>query len=190
MYLFEMSDIKERILYLTSKDEYSLEEMKGVLSDFCDKIGNDMKKKVGDMMSEQTGLGDNGDEFWNYLNEMFESELPDELKRETVSPIVYEIAECSDMEDFCDGKIYIVIHGMDITKEYDSWEDAIKDIDEWYIGCCDDAYIAENVLFQILCYAQEHECDRCINYCSVLEFDATDIEDGREDWENENCEFD
>ena len=188
MYLFEIPDIKERILYLTSKGEYSLKEMKGVLSDFCDKIGNDMKKKVGDMMSEQTELGDNGDEFWSYLNEMFESELPDKLKRETISSIVNEIAECSDMEDFCDGKVYVIIQGMDITKEYDSWEDTIKDIDEWYIGCCDDAYIAENVLFQILCYAQEHECDRCINYCSILEFDATDIEDGREYWENENCD--
>ena len=98
------------------------------------------------------------------------------------------LAESSDDEDLCEGKIYVVIDGMNIVKEYPSWDEAEKDVDEWYTGCCDDLYIAENVLFPILCAVQAREWDECLNFCIVMKFDATDIEDGRAYWEEANCE--
>jgi hypothetical protein len=98
-----------------------------------------------------------------------------------------ELADCSDDEEFCNDKIYVVIKGLseeaDDVYEFNSWEEAENDFDERYTSCCDDTFIAENVLFPILSYLREKEADKLMNFCSVIEFDATGLEENRENWE-------
>lgn len=122
-------------------------------------------------------------------------QLSEDKRKDFVFTFARLFAECSDDPYYCDNKIYILIKnlsensGIDIVKEYDSWEDAEKDIDDIYVGCCDDAYMAENMWFTILCWCQEHQWDIAKNFCTIVEFDATGLEKGRQYWE-ENCEND
>lgn len=183
MHLYEMADVKENILEAIADDEYSIDNLRDTLSAFLDYTG-DYKNVIAGMIASEVEYAGNGEEFLKYLYEIFAStEMTDAEKRDILTPVMIAFAECSDEEDFSGGKIYVVIKGMDIVKEYDSWENAEKDVDDWYTGCCDDIYFAETALFPILCGIQNREWDECLNYCIVFEFDATDIEDGRESWE-------
>ena len=109
-------------------------------------------------------------------------------KEQLVYDFVENFCECSDNEDTCDGKIYIVIKNLndedfDLVKEYDSWEDADADIDDIYVGCCDDAFLVEELWYHLLCSIRAREFDYTKNFCTVIEFNATGLEDAREAWE-------
>ena len=188
MYLYDMADIKEGILEIIADEKYSLDDLRDNLTAFLDYTG-DYKDVIGDILASEVDYSGTGKQLLEYLYEVFAStELTDDEKRCILTPVMTAFAESSDEEDLCDGKIYVVIDGMDIVKEYHSWDEAERDIDDWYTGCCDDIFIAENVLFPILCAVQAREWDECLNYCIVMKFDATDIEDAREAWEEANCE--
>ncbi len=124
------------------------------------------------------------------------NKLSDEEKRNFIVGFADYFGECSEDEDFCDKKIYVIIKKnksdgeIDIVNEYNNWDEASSDIDNTYIGCCDDAYLAEVMWFNILCWVRDQQADEYKNFCSIIEFDAEDIEDGRESWEAENCEQD
>ncbi len=118
-------------------------------------------------------------------------QLKENDRRRFILTFAKVFAECSDNPEYCENKIYILIKnmtensGVNIVKEYDSWEDAEKDIDDIYIGCCDDAYMAESMWFPILQCCQERQWDITKNFCTIIEFDAVGLEGARKYWEQE-----
>lgn len=195
MYLYEVPDLKDEIARIVENNHSSLAELKNVLLDFFSRLDNDFKEKIVDLISEECcDIIPNSNitphNFIDVISEIFD----DTRQKEVAIDIAKTIAECSDYEDFCEHKIYIVIRNFcgnsdDMVKEYDSWDDAEKDIDEWYTSCCDDLFLAENMMFPILCTVQSREYDFTSNFCTVIEFDATGLEENRECWEDENCDF-
>lgn len=125
------------------------------------------------------------------------STLSEDKKEEVIKEFAKYFGECSSDEDFCDEKIYVITKnlssddsGIDLVDEYDSWEQAEHDVDENYTSCCDDIFMAENMLYEILGWIRERTVDECKNFCSIIEFNAAGLEDAREAWEAENCEPD
>ena len=135
-------------------------------------------------------------EMLRLFQQFFDLAIDENKKRNLVCGFAANFAECSADEDYCDGKIYIIVKNLSendeysIVKEFDNWDDAEYDANEWYTSCCDDLYIGENLLFPILCQVQEREWDMIKNFSIILEFNALGIEDGREAWEAANCDFD
>ena len=219
MYLFEQSDIREKIENIISKKDYSINELKDVVFNFLNILDEEHKKLVlsfigmadvvvpkviEDNVLPLISIDDdryiceeNTDKVLQFIQNVFETTaICDDVKREFLNELIGEFARMSDSENCCDNKVFVVIknfadeEGIFLVKEYNSWDVAESDIDDTYTGCCDDAYLAENMWFQILCYVQNQEWDTLVNFCSVVEFDASGLEEGREYWEKENCEFD
>lgn len=188
MCIFELPDIKEEISRIIEKDNFSVKELQDLISGFFDKIDDDFKIKIFNKIAKEIGYeGKSGHVLAYFYDVIAETEGQDSKSNYGVRVLAEEFANCSDDEDFCDGKIYIVIKGLDETfddvREYNSWEDAERDIDEQYTSCCDDVFMAENILFPVLNSIRSREADYTVNFCSVIEFDATDLEAGREEWE-------
>ena len=100
--------------------------------------------------------------------------------------------EVAEDEDYCSEKVFVVIRNFggkgddnDLVFEYNSWEEAREDVDDRYIGCCDDVFIAEEMWLPILCQLNNQEFDEFKNFCSIVEFDAQYLEEIREDWEEQ-----
>lgn len=190
MYAYELPDIKEEISQIIEKDDFSVKDLQNLISEFFDKIDDDFKIKIFSKIAKEIGYEGRVDQVLTYFYDVIaETEEQDTENHYGVRVLAEEFANSSDDEDFCDGKIYVVIKGLDETsedvREYNSWEDAERDIDEQYTSCCDDVFMAENILFPILNSIRFHEADYTVNFCSVVEFDATGFEDGREDWEKD-----
>lgn len=197
MYLYELPDLKDEINRIIKDDTFSQHKLKTMLLDFFNRLDNDFRTKIINLISEEcyeiipnSNITPNN--FIDVISEIFD----DASKQNLAISIANTIADCSDSEELCEHKIYIVIKNLyddsdrDMVKEYDSWEEAEKDIDEWYTSCCDDLFIAENMMFPILCSVQSREFDFTSNFCTVIEFDATGLEECRESWEDENCDYD
>ena len=188
MYAYELPDIKEEISQIIEKDDFSVKDLQNLISEFFDKIDDDFKIKIFSKIAKEIGYEGRVDQVLTYFYDVIaETEEQDTENHYGVRVLAEEFANSSDDADFCDGKIYVVIKGIeeasDNVMEYNSWEDAERDIDERYTSCCDDIFMAENMLFPILNSIRIREADYTVNFCSVVEFDATNIEDGREDWE-------
>ena len=188
MYAYELPDIKEEISQIIEKDDFSVKDLQNLISEFFDKIDDDFKIKIFSKIAKEIGYEGRVDQVLTYFYDVIaETEEQDTENHYGVRVLAEEFANSSDDADFCDGKIYVVIKGIeeasDNVMEYNSWEDAERDIDERYTSCCDDIFMAENMLFPILNSVRIREADYTVNFCSVVEFDATNIEDGREDWE-------
>lgn len=217
MYLFEQSDIREKIENVISEKKYSIKELKSIVFDFLNTLDEEhkncvlgfigmadviMPKIIEDNVSPFISIDDDRyiceedtDKVLQFIQNLFDTTaICDDVKREFLTELIGEFARMSDSENCCENKVFVVIknfadeEGIFLVNEYDSWEAAEADIDDTYIGCCDDAYLAENMWFKILCYIQSREWDTLVNFCSVVEFDASGIEDGREYWEEENCD--
>lgn len=194
MDLYKLSDIRDDIEKHTKGDDFSATELNAIMLNFFDGLEDTFKLKVAGLIkneiSECSNMGEA--DCIEFLYKIFRNS---QIETETLAKIAQTIADCSDDEDFCENKIYIVIKNFydeteDYVKEYDSWEEAEKDIDEWYTSCCDDLYLAENLMYPILCAVQGREYDYTMNFCTVIEFNAAGFEEGREPWESENCDFD
>lgn len=188
MYAYELPDVKEEISQIIEKDDFSVKDLQNLISEFFDKIDDDFKIKIFSKIAKEIGYEGRVDQVLTYFYDVIaETEEQDTENHYGVRVLAEEFANSSDDVDFCDGKIYVVIKGIqeasDNVMEYNSWEDAERDIDERYTSCCDDIFMAENMLFPILNSVRIREADYTVNFCSVVEFDATNIEDGREDWE-------
>ena len=170
MYIFEQEDIREKIEAILNKDNFSHSELKNIILEFIQQFED---------------------------KSIFEDILNAINNAEDITEVAAEFAKNSDDEDFCDKKIFVVIKNLDgiegnnLVKEYNSLEDAVRDIDDTYTGCCDDVCFAENVWFPLLCALQSNGWDYLVNYCSVFECDAQYIDEIREgweaDWEAGNC---
>lgn len=190
MYLFDLPDIGDKVRNILEEECFDLQEADTCISEFLAHLDTKMRDKIREDIAIEAECPDKKDILFDYMHSIVISNtMTDEGKRNELRPLLEAFATCSDDEEACGHKIYVVIKGMDLVEEYDSWETAEKEIDDWYVGCCDDAYIAECLLFQLLCYVQSREYDYTKNFCTVIEFNATDIEEGREAWEAENCDF-
>ncbi len=210
--MYNEKDIREVLETLLGEETTPLTAFRDTIVEFYDKFDN---KEVfncvfcSDEFEEICVLSnvedphdypyieENYDEMLKVFKEFFDLSIDENTKKDAVLDFVRNLISCSDDENFCDNKVFVLIKnlysddsGIDIEKEYASLDDAISDIDDTYVGCCDDAYLAERMWFQILCYLQSDEWDTCINFCKVFEFNAAGIEDGRKNWEKENCDFD
>ena len=131
MYLYDMADIKEGILEIIADAEYSLDDLRDNLTAFFDYTGS-YKDVIGDIVASEVDYSGTGKQFLEYLYEIFAStEMTDSEKRNVLTPWMRVLAESSDDEDLCEGKIYVVIDGMNIVKEYHSWDEAEKDVEDW-----------------------------------------------------------
>ena len=194
--MFKDVDIRE-ILEDAMEKEVSIAELKNLIMDFVKKYSAiDNFRCVFDCDEFDTMCTllnvDTSNKSTEELFDVFEQFVSSDInnKEELVYDFVENFCECSDDEDCCENKIYIIVKNISdqdedsIVKEYDSWEDAEHDIDDLYTGCCDDVFFAENVWFSILCSIQNREWDFVKNFCTVIEFNASGLEDSREDWEN------
>lgn len=199
MELYKQNDIKEEINKIIQNDDFDIIELKNVVLNFF----NGLDEKFKEFVIKSLQDADYSDlDFYSGHNvvEMISAVCDSDVisysdKRRILTVLSKTIADCSDDEDYCDGKIYVVTKnlsddGSELVEEYNSWEEAEKDVDERYTSCCDDAYLAETVLFSILCSVKEREWDFTVNFCTVFEFNASGFEDGREPWEAANCEYD
>ena len=209
--MYNQKDIREVLEELLDNENTNLSDFKNAIVDFYNKVEN---KEIfncvfrGDEFEEICVLAsiddahnypyneESYDEMLKVFETFFDLDIDGQVKKKAIFAFVRNFAHCSDDEDFCDNKVYVLIKnlssddsGVDWEKEYDSLDDAITDIDDIYTGCCDDSYLAECMWFQILCYLQSNEWDTCINFCKVFEFNVAGIEEGREYWEAENCDF-
>lgn len=193
--MFKQNDIRE-ILEDAMNKEATVAELKQIIINFVNEYPNPenlrcvFECEFFDEMCGHLGINltnQSVQEMLSIFGQFVNLNIPE--KEQLVHDFVENFYECSDDEDCCDSKIYIVIKNLsdedfDIVKEYDSWEDAEQDIDDLYTGCCDDVFFAENVWFSILCSIQNREWDFVKNFCAVIEFNASGLEDSREDWEN------
>lgn len=215
--MYNQPNIKETINSILQKENFSNKELVDAIINFINTLKNPdiaregFKTEEFDDIGVKLGLWTKDPDYffgsqYNNDNKPVKELIPvlekalktdllnDEEKRNFITEFANFFAECSEDEGFCSNKIYVLIKnisensGVDIEKEYDSWEEAEKDIDDIYTGCCDDAYFAEKVWFTLLCYIQDCECDECKNFCSILEYDCAGLESGRKEWEEENCE--
>lgn len=209
--MYKERDIREVLEKMIEDEDTKLSSFKDIIVKFF----NDYKN-IGalspvfccdafETMCEHLGIEDahdypyaeeNTNEMLKLFQQFFDLDIDEKIKKELVHSFAKNFAECSDDADYCEGKIYIIVKNLSenneysIVEEFDDWDAAEKYADEWYTGCCDDLYIGENMLFPILCQVQSHEWDTVMNFCSIVEFDATYIEEGRKSWEQANCDFD
>jgi len=207
--MYKEKDIREVLEKMIEDENTELSSFKDIIVKFF----NDYKN-IGalspvfccdafEAMCEHLGIEDahdypyaeeNANEMLKLFQQFFDLDIDEKSKRELVHNFAKNFAECSDDADYCEGKIYIIVKNLSenneysIVEEFDDWDAAEKYADEWYTGCCDDLYIGENMLFPILCQVQSREWDTVMNFCSIVEFDATCIEEGRESWEQANCD--
>lgn len=209
--MYKERDIREVLEKMIEDEDTKLSSFKDIIVKFFNDYKNiDALSPIFccdafETMCEHLGIEDahdypyaeeNTNEMLKLFQQFFDLDIDEESKRELVHSFAKNFAECSDDADYCEGKIYIIVKNLSennkysIVEEFDDWDAAEKYADEWYTGCCDDLYIGENMLFPILCQVQSREWDTVINFCSIVEFDATYIEEGRESWEQANCDFD
>ena len=181
MDLYNMPDIRDCIQ--DNIRNKNLNKLNSLVFDFLKGL-NTSHPNIIQQIATEFGFNDNPAAFLAYWQNVFQTE-PDYAMK-----IAQTIADYSDNEKYCSHKIYVVIknfYGTEFVKEYNFWDEAELDVDDWYIGCCDDAFLAENMLYPILCSIREREYDYTMNFCTVIEFNAYGIEDCREFWEEENC---
>ena len=207
MYIFEQEDVREKIENILERKDFSVEVLKTVILEFVQSFEN--KSVFENLFTDNeifTHFATKLNLVYDYSNveSLFEAfvaildsaDLLAEEKEEFLVNFAEMFIDNSDDADFCDTKIFVVIKNIDgkegnnIVNEYNSLDEAIKDTDETYIGCCDDIFWGESVLFTLLCALQEDEYDYVVNYCKVFEYDAKYLEEGREAWEAENCDDD
>lgn len=209
--MYKERDIREVLEKMIEDEDTKLSSFKDIIVKFFNDYKNiDALSPIFccdafETMCEHLGIEDahdypyaeeNTNEMLKLFQQFFDLDIDEESKRELVHSFAKNFAECSDDADYCEGKIYIIVKNLSennkysIVEEFDDWDAAEKYADEWYTGCCDDLYIGENMLFPILCQVQSREWDTVMNFCSIVEFDATYIEEGRESWEQANCDFD
>lgn len=209
--MYKERDIREVLEEMIEDENTKLSSFKDIIVKFFNDYKNiDALSSVFccdafETMCEHLGIEDahdypyaeeNTNEMLKLFQQFFDLDIDEEIKKELVHNFAKNFAECSDDADYCEGKIYIIVKNLSenneysIVEEFDDWDAAEKYADEWYTGCCDDLYIGENMLFPILCQVQSREWDTVMNFCSIVEFDATYIEEGRESWEQVNCDFD
>jgi hypothetical protein len=203
--MYKYPNIEETLNEICEK-EFSVSKVVNTITDFIEKMENktsvigvfdidefgDMCRKAGIKIENTYDITG----YTNALKAIANTDKVDEKEKENfVRDFARYFGECSSDEDFCEDKIYVVIKNLsdnddsDIVNKYDSWDEADKDVDDIYTGFCDDIYIAEVMWYEILGWIRERNCD-AYNFCSVVDFDARGIEDGREYWEAENCEPD
>lgn len=191
MELYKLSDIKEELKVFSHNSDENIVKISSILINFFSNVEEELTIKILSLLFDEIGAVPTSNDL-----RQFNNLLQEPIKnRDFIFEISNAIVNISDVEDFCDNKIYIVVTNFygetaDYVREYDSWEEAEKDIDEWYTSCCDDLYMAENMMFPILCAVQGREYDYTVNFCTVIEFNAIGLEEGRESWEDENCDFD
>lgn len=144
---------------------------------------------------------ENAVDLFDILKEFLDSDVSDDEKKEIFFDFVKEFAEASDDEDYCECKIYVIVKNIgknsddteteyNIIETFDDIADAENYVDETYIGCCDDSYYAEMIWFRLLSDIQSNCWDTLMNFSKIFEVDAKGLEDGRKNWEAENCEPD
>ena len=143
------------------------------------------------------------DELFDILNKAINAgHLTEEEKKEFIFAFARNFGECSETEEFCENKVYVIIKNIgkdsnfddedeyDIVEKFNNINDAESYVDDIYIGCCDDAYFAEEVWFRLLCDIQSNEWDTLKNFCKIFEVNAKGLEEGRASWEEANLEQD
>jgi hypothetical protein len=201
--MYNKPDIKKTISDLLEESPISLNTIVETIINFINEFSNKQAMESVFEIEEIEEMGNklalwntsknrNIEDFINILKSVPNSTLlTNSEKEDFITNFAKHFCECSEDEDYCDGKVYVIIKNLssdntnDIVKEFDNWKDAEYDIDEAYIGCCDDYYLAENMWFEILCYVRAREADEYKNFCSIVEFDAEGLEEAREFWEDD-----
>ncbi len=192
MDLYKQKDIKEEIYRIINTDAFPLSVLSDTITSFFHNMDTDFRVKVLQSLYNADYPDIDFENKKNVLDLFMEiynsSTITDERKQTMMVSIAKTIADCSDNEDYCDNKIYVIIKNLsddnsELIEEYDSWEEAEKKVDDWYIGGCGDIFIGENVLYPILCSVREREYDYCVNFCTIVELNASGLEDVRECWE-------
>lgn len=160
MYIFEQENIRKKIEDVLGNEDFSSEELKNIILEFIQSFED--KSLFADIIEALS-------------------------KSEDIRTLATEFAQNSDNELYCNNRIFVVIRniggkGNDIVQGYESLNVAIQDVDDIYIGCCDDIFFAENVWFHLLCALKANEADYLVNYCSVFEYDADGLEEIRDYW--------
>lgn len=223
--MYKTLDIKEKIDEILSEKNVSATKLVDTIVDFvnicpCKGIMREVfKTEEFDKMGEMVGAwtideeycfggeyeSDNTDieELVNILKKFIDAKnINADTKIEYITEFAKYFGECSEEDDFCEDKIYVIIKniGVDsnsksedeysVVEEFDNINDAEKYVDNVYTGCCDDIYFAERIWFGLLCDIQNNEWYYKKNFSTIFMADAKGLEDAREDWEAENCEDD
>lgn len=206
--MYKEPNIKETILTLCQEKTPNIKSIEKVILDFfskypkSDNLGfvfdctayKQMCKSLGITQTKKFILTKTN---FNTLLKTFKdfcaSNIPETQKTVLILKFARNFAELSEDEECCENNVHVVIKNLSenkdfvIDNEYDSWEEAEKDIDNTYIGCCDDFFLAENMWFPLLCYVRDREYDFLKNFSSFIEFNADGLEKEREEWENNHC---
>jgi len=223
--MYKTFDIKEKIDEILSEENVSTTKLVDAIVDFvnvcpCKSIMREaFKTEEFDKMGEMVGAwtvdeeycfggeyeSDNTDieELVNVLKKFIDAEnINADTKIEYITEFAKYFGECSEEDDFCEDKIYVIIKniGVDsnskgedeysIVEEFDNIYDAEKYVDDVYTGCCDDIYFAEHIWFSLLCDIQNNDWYYKKNFSTIFMADAKGLEEGREYWEAENCDCD
>ena len=161
--MYKHKDIKVVLETMLSDKTTDLIAYKQVIADFCNKVPNKnvlrcvFQCEEFEAICEKFNIENAQD--YPYVEEdienmlkmfydLFELPLHDNEKENLIMTFVKNFAFCSDDEECCENKIYIVVKNLanedsDFVQEYDSWDEATKEVDEWYTSCCDDLYLAD-----------------------------------------------